>query len=138
MQRSSPSSAVTTAGAGAAAAIVMLAGRGLEKRLQQPGLIDHRPATGERRKRRGDAERGTRGGTFARRPSAVDQRAQAIEAAEVTLLRHRDVERGDRRAIDFGAVDLEIENAAIAAGPSVARRVKFAATHSSTTSTAAA
>ena len=46
------------------------------------------------------------------------QCAQAIEAAEVALLRHRRVECGDRRAVDFGAVDTRSGNAASEAAPS--------------------
>ena len=53
-------------------------------------------------------ERGARGGTLGTGPR-VNQRAQPIEAAEVTLLRHRDVECGNRCAVDIGAVTLKVE-----------------------------
>ena len=92
---------------GAAAAIVVLAIVRVEERAQQLDLIDHRPRL-EQRRQRACGMRARPARRAARRPvQRFGERAQAIEAAEIALLGHRHVERGDRRAIDLRAVDLE-------------------------------
>ena len=93
---------------GAAAALVVIAI--VARRGSRAAARPDRPSAAIRcsgASARAAAKRGLGGRRARLRSSVCAERAQAIEPAEVALLRHRHIERRDRRAIELRAFELE-------------------------------
>ena len=78
----------------------------IEEGAQQVDVIDQRAGVGQRRQQRCGRPRGGQGGLRVWL-AGLGERREAIAAAEIALLRERDIKGRDRLAADFGTINLE-------------------------------